>query len=281
MSKGFLILACNTPDVNYVDQAYALALSIKISQKEIADVSLVTNNIVPKEYYKVFDQIISIPWNEGTEITRFAGEHRWKLFHVSPYDETIVLDSDMLLLEDISTWWNYCSRFDLKFCSRIKNYKLEEVEDVVYRKTFTSNNLTNPYFALHYFKKSQQALEFYKTLEFVCKNWQWCYDLFAKDNWQDVLSMDLATAITIEITGFYESVIDKCSPLEFIHMKPGVQGWVQFLDSWQDTVSYVLNNEGRLTVGNITQSKLFHYVEKEFLSNRLISKLEGIYGKEK
>lgn len=282
MSKGFLIFAANTDDVNYVDQAYALALSIKHTQQEINSISLVTNDVVPSKYCRVFDQIIPIPWDQGEPVSRFAGEHRWKLFHVSPYDETMVLDSDMLLLEDITNWWRYCSNFNLKFCSRIKNYKLEGVEDLVYRKTFVSNKLTNPYFALHYFKKSQQALEFYKTLEFVCKNWEWFYDLFAKDNWQDVLSMDLATAIAIEVTGFYESVIDNCSPLEFIHMKPGIQGWEKYLDSWQDTVSYLLNNEGRLVVGNIKQSKLFHYVEKDFLSSRMIAKLEEIvYAEEK
>lgn len=276
MSKGFLIFAYDTADVNYVEQAYALALSIKYSQAEPQLVSIVTNNKIPKKYQKVFDKIISIPWDEDKSISRFAGEHRWKLFHVSPYDETIVLDSDMLLLEDITEWWDYCSNFDLKFCSRVKNYKLDTVVDTVYRKAFTSNKLTNPYFALHYFKKSQQALEFYKTLEFVCKNWEWCYDLYAKDNWQDVLSMDLATAVAIEIAGFHECVIDNISPLEFIHMKPGVQGWPRYTDSWRDTIPHVFNTKGDLVVGNIKQSKLFHYVEPGFLSKNIKSRLEDL-----
>lgn len=279
MSKGFLIFAYNTEDTNYVEQAYALALSIKISQQTITSVSIVTNDPVPKKYQKVFDHIIPIPW-DNNEISRYAGEHRWKLYHVTPYDETIVLDSDMLVLEDINSWWDYCRNFDLKFCSRIKNYKLETVVDTVHRKAFVSNKLTNPYFALHYFKKSQRAHEFYKTLEFVCKNWEWSYDLYAKDNWQNVLSMDLATAIAIEITGFYESTVDDCSPLDFVHMKPGIQGWPVPTESWQDVVSYVLNSKGELVVSNIKQSKLFHYVEDSFLSNKVKQRLEEIaYGK--
>ena len=282
MSKGFLIFAHNTTDVNYVDQAYVLALSIKNSQTEINSVSIVTNDPVPKKYQKAFDQIIPIPWVDDSSVSRYAGEHRWKLFHVTPYEETIVLDSDMLLLEDITEWWNYCSRFDLKFCSRIKNYKLEPVVDTIYRKAFTSNGLTSPYFALHYFKKSQQSLEFYKTLEFVCKNWQWCYDQFAKDNWQDWLSMDLATAIAIEITGLYESVNDTCSPLEFIHMRPGLQSWPVVTESWQDIAPYVFTTRGELLVSNIKQSKLFHYIEKNFVSTKLKTRLEELtYGKKK
>lgn len=276
MSKGYLIFAHNTKDVNYVEQAYALALSIKHSQAQVTSVSLVTNDTVPKKCQKLFDNIIPVPWSDNIEISRFAGEHRWKLFHVTPYDETIVLDSDMLFLEDVSEWWNYCSNYDLKFCSQIKNYKLEKITDTFHRKAFISNKLTNPYFALHYFKKSQKALEFYKTLEFVCNNWEWCYDLFAKDNWQDCLSMDLATAIAIEITGFHECVIDNFSPLEFIHMKSAIQGWPVTPVTWQDAVPYVFNSKGDLVVGNIKQSKLFHYVEPEFLSKKVVERLEEL-----
>lgn len=284
MSKGFLIFAQNTKDTNYVQQAYALALSIKNSQKYVTNVSLVTNDKVLKKYQKVFDHIIEIPWVNTEEVTRYRGEHRWKLYHVTPYDETIVLDSDMLILEDISQWWDYCGNYNLKFCSRIKNYKLEVIPDTtnVYRKTFIANNLPSPYYALHYFKKCQETHDFYKILEFVCNNWQWCYDRFALKEYQDCLSMDLATAIAIEIFGVNETVIDKCSPLEFIHLKPGIQGWPMLFESWQDAVPCAFNSRGELVIGNIKQSKIAHYIENSFLTSQMIKKLEGlVHGKEK
>ena len=282
MSKGFLIYAQNTKKVNYVQQAYALALSIKNSQREINNVSLVTNDKVTKKYQKVFDNIIEIPWITTTEETRYRAENRWKLYHITPYDETIVLDSDMLILEDISEWWNYCSNYELKFCSKIKNYKLDTVLDQhnIYRKTFVANNLSSPYYALHYFKKCTVTHDFYKILEFVCNNWQWCYDRFAIKEYQDCLSMDLATAIAIEITGLNEQVIDKCSPLEFIHLKPAIQGWPIVFESWQDAVPCVFNSKGELVIGNIKQSKIAHYIENSFLSANVIKKLEDlVYGK--
>jgi hypothetical protein len=275
VSKGFLLFAQNTKSVDYITQAYALALSIKQSQKDITSVSLMTNDPVPKKYQKVFDQIISIPWT--TDITStLAGEHRWKLYHVTPYEETIVLDTDMLLLEDISLWWDYCSNYDFKFCSRVKNYKQEVINDTFHRKAFIANNLTNPYFALHYFKKNRPAYEFYKVLEFICNNWEWAYDKFASVEYQNWLSMDLAAAIAIEITGTHEHAVDSVSPLEFIHMKTPIQGWSPIPVSWQDTVPYVLTGKGDLVVGNIKQSKLFHYVEKNFITKRTLSKLEEL-----
>lgn len=274
VSKGFLVLAQNTSSVDYVKQAYALALSIKASQKENS-ISLVTNCKVPKKYQKVFDNIIPIPW-AATIISRYCAEDRWKLYHVSPYDETIVLDTDMLMLEDISEWWEYCKNYDVKFCSQIKNYKLETVADTVHRKPFIVNNLTSPYSALQYFKKSDKAYNFYKILEFVCNNWEWCYKTFAPNEYQNWLSMDLAVAIAIEITGYYDSAVDKESPLEFIHMKSHLQNWPLLPVSWQDGIHYILNSRGDLVVGNIKQSKLFHYIEKDFLSKKIINTLEEI-----
>lgn len=276
MSKGFLVFAQNTKQVDYIQQAYALALSIKFSQKSTTAVSLVTNNEVPEKYKWAFDQIIPIPWITDLPNSEFCSEHRWKLYHVTPYDETIVLDTDMLMLEDISDWWVYCSHYDLKFCSRVLNYKLETIQDTVYRKAFTANQLTNPYFALHYFKKSSQAYEFYKVLEFVVNNWNWCYDNFAFKEYQEWLSMDLASAIAIEISGLQNIVVDTCSPLEFVHMKPLIQGWPEPALNWQQAVHSVLTDAGVLFVGNIRQPKLFHYVKKDFLNNRIISTLEEL-----
>ena len=277
MSKGFLVFAQNTSDVDYVQQAYALALSIKYSQKTIKNISLVTSSNVPDEYKDVFDQIIPIPWFKEVVDSPLQAEHRWKLYHASPYDETIVLDADMLLLEDISLWWNYCNNYDIRFCSNIKNYKLETIlQDVVHRKTFIENNLTNPYFALHYFKKTDTAHEFYKVLEFVVNNWEFCRGTFAPNEPQSWISMDLATAIAIEISGMDEIVNDVLNPFSFIHMKPGIQSWKTTPSSWKNFVNYVLNKKGEFVVGNIKQGKLFHYVEKDFINPKFIKTLKEL-----
>jgi hypothetical protein len=272
VSKGFLIYA---EGVDYIQQAYALALSIKYSQPTINNVSLLTQDPVPEKYQKVFDQIIPIPWYEKPG-GKYSAEHRWKVYHATPYDETIVLDADMLVLEDIAQWWDYCSDYNVKFCNRIQNYKLETVVDTVNRRAFIANDLSSPYYALHYFKKSDEALEFYRTLEFVCNNWEWCWTKFAPKEYQKWLSMDLATAISIEILLAHEQVFDHNSPLEFIHMKPSIQNWHPIPDTWQDTVTHVLNSRGDLIVGNILQSKIFHYVESNFITDKLLTRLEEL-----
>jgi hypothetical protein len=275
VSKGFVVLAQNNKNVDYVKQAYALALSIKATQQNVANISLVTNNRVPKEYKSVFDKIIPIPYNDDAKKTQWKIENRWKLYHASPYYETIVLDADMLLLEDIGLWWDYCSNFDMRFCSKITNYKLEQVIDTVHRKTFIANSLPNVYHALHYFKKSETVSEFYKILEFVVNNWASCFGKIAPDAYQNWLSMDLACAVAIEIAGL-QDIIDSNSPLQFTHMKSPIQGWTVNSESWQDMVPHYLTSAGNLMVGNIAQGKLFHYVEKNFITDTLITDLEEL-----
>lgn len=275
MSKGFVVLAQNNKNVDYIKQAYALALSIKISQREVTNISLITNNKVPKKYKSVFDKIIPIPWNDDAKSTQWKIENRWKIYYASPYYETIVLDADMLLLEDIKLWWNYCSNFNIRFCSSITNYKLENVVDTVHRKTFIANNLSNVYHALHYFKKCDEVAEFYKILEFVVNNWELCYGKIAPNEYQNWLSMDLACAIAMEIAGI-QDIVDINSPMQFTHMKTRIQGWSVSPESWQDVVPHHLTSTGKLVVGNISQDKLFHYVEKLFITDSLLLELEEL-----
>lgn len=279
MSKGFLVLAQNTESVDYVKQAYALALSIKGTQQNVTNISLITNDTVPQQYQHVFDHIIEIPWGDLSKNPQWKVENRWKLYHASPYDETIVMDTDMLFLGDISAWWDYCSNSDLKFCSKIKNYKDELViQDIAHRKTFINNNLSNPYVALHYFKKSELAHDFYKVLEFVVKNWEYCYKVFTPKSPQSWLSIDLATAIAIDIMGIEDQVIDNASPLEFVHMKPAIQNWSPVPSTWQNIVPFNFN-DGKIVIGNHRQNHVLHYVEKNFLTDDIINKIEVAYGR--
>jgi hypothetical protein len=135
--------------------------------------------------------------------------------------------------------------------------------------------LPNVYHALHYFKKSDEAGNFYKVLAYVVNNWELCYGKFAPVEYQNWLSMDLACAIAIELAGMQE-LVDINSPLQFTHMKSPIQGWSVTPESWQDMVSYYLTDVGKLVVGNISQNKIFHYVEKNFVTDTLLTELEEL-----
>ena len=63
--------------------------------------SIITNDTVEKQFENCLIHIIEISWHEET-VCFYDTQNRWKAYHVSPYEETIVLDTDMLFLSDPS-----------------------------------------------------------------------------------------------------------------------------------------------------------------------------------
>jgi len=270
MSNGYLIFAQNSK-VDYLKQAAALSASLKINGNS-QPVSVVTNDVVPTEYQTLFDQIIPIPWGDSSKHSEWKVENRWKLYHISPYEHTVVLDSDVLVTENITQAWDFLLDYDLFFTSRVYDFKSRPVVDTVYRKTFIENCLPNLYFGFHYFKKSTFAKEFYGQLEDVVKNYQEYYQGYTPNNTQSFVSMDVSSAIAAKILQIEHLITcSKAQPAKFIHMKPELQGLSTKFSKWSTVLSLDFN-EG-LTVGTYPQRGIFHYVEDDFLSDELFNKL--------
>ena len=141
MSKGYIIIATGT---EYIKQAYLCAKSIKHTQT-INNVSLLTGDKVPDEYTDVFDKIIDIPISDRNKVDFYRTDIRWKAFHSTPYKETVLLDTDMLFLSDISHWWNYLSNYDVCFTSNVRTYKNKLVsKPPIFAKTSALKNIKQP-----------------------------------------------------------------------------------------------------------------------------------------
>ena len=95
IEQGYLIYANNNSKCNYVRQAYALALSIKLYNKD-AHITVVTENEINEQYKKIFDDII-VPRESPVSQSVLNAEQRCHAFNISPYLKTIVLDADMLV----------------------------------------------------------------------------------------------------------------------------------------------------------------------------------------
>jgi len=273
MNKGFCLLAQNNSKTNYVRQAYALALSLHLYNKD-QKISLITNDNVPDEWQNVFDQIIPIPWTDSAEESDWKIENRWKVYHASPYDETIVLEADMMFTSDITHWWKELEKRDLFFVSNVRTYRDELITDRYYRKTFDANNLPNLYSALHYFKKGDTAKEFYNLLEIIVNNWALFYSKYAPNEYQKWCSIDVSVAIASKILGNENDITDPNSFVTFTHMKPIVQGWYNKPEKWTKVTGRYFT-EGKLFLGNYLQTRVLHYVEDEFLTDELLKKMEN------
>ena len=281
MSKGYVILAQNNNTDDYVKMAYVAAMSIQLTQTKVKNVTLLTDvpDAVPKHYHKVFDKILPIEWYDDAYESEWKIENRWKLYHLSPYNETVIIDADMLFLSDISVWWDYMSKnFDLLITDKVFTYRNELIERSFYRNAYRENNLPNCYSAFTYFKKSKLAKEFWELVELIVKNWKKFYQRFMKESRPKHLSIDVAFALAVKILGIEDRVFSSLDYPTFTHMKSRDQGWKQYTDNWMDHAGVYMNDLCQLKIGNYQQTGIFHYTEKNFLNDDKTLKYELLLG---
>jgi hypothetical protein len=277
MTINFTMMAQNS-DIDYVRQAIACAMSIRYTNPD-SKICLVTNDVVPDKYKLVFNDIVSIPWEDSAHQSTWKIQNRWKSYHACPYESTIVLDTDMLVLSDISHWWDFLQTKDLYFVTKPITYRNELLTSVHYRKAFKNHNLPNIYTGFHYFKKTDTTHTFYKWLEVIMNNWELFHGQYAGGSYfQKFLSMDVSAAIAIKILDWERHVTyNSLSYPTFVHMKTHAQNWKKcFNERWQDYVGVYLTDDLELTIGNHKQSGIFHYTEDDFLTTDVFGKYERL-----
>lgn len=262
-TNGFFIVAQNSKECDYIRQAYYLAKSIQDSQEVYRSVSIMTNDPVPEEYQSVFDHIIPIPFTDHAANSTWKIENRWKAYHASPYDKTILLDSDMLVFSDLTQLWKNLQGRPIFFTSQIKNFRGHIVENKFYRKTFIENNLPNLYSGVCYFEKSEDALSFWKLVEYITYNWERFFYEFAPKSSQKFYSLDVSISIAEKILGF--ECFNNDQVCTFTHMKSMVQGWDLTHPDWTKVAKIYIADKNNIFINQFKQSGIFHYVEDSFL----------------
>ena len=62
-------------------------------------------------------------------------------------------------------------------------------------------------------------------------------------------------------------------------MKTHCQNWTNPIsERWQDIVGVYLDNNLNLKIGNYKQSGIFHYAEKDFVTDKIVSIYENYLG---
>jgi hypothetical protein len=269
-SRGFVIYA---EGETHLKQAYLAALSLQAAGNG-CPTSVITNCSVSRKFRKAFDKIIEIPWYEESQ-TDLCAENRWKIYHATPYKYTIVLDSDVLVLENLEYFWDFVKNYELYFPTEVFTYRKEKITGNYYRKAFTENKLPNFYNCVHYFSKSQFAQEFYAWVELVNNNWELFYGKFCAEHYPKQPSMDVTVAIVSKILDCDTEISNlNNNLLEIVHMKPMVQNWKNPKTSWQSNVGVYLTEDLQLKIGNHRQDTIFHYTENSFCQDDIIRKFE-------
>ena len=275
---NFTIFAQNSVD-DYVQQACLAAMSIHLTNPG-SNICLIANDTVPEKYKSLFEHIVPIPFGDKSKTSRWKIENRWKIYHATPYDETVVIDSDMLVLDNIQHWATILQAHDVYYTNKIQTYRGEWADNTYYRKAFKNHNLPNLYAGVHWFKRCEFSHNFYKWLELVMNNWELFYGQYAGGKYfQKFPSIDVSTAIVTKILQCENIITNDTSFPTFTHMKLHCQGWEKInVNNWQEQIGTYLNNDCNLKIGNYTQHGIFHYTEKSFCNEQIIKTYEEKLG---
>jgi len=275
MTFGYLIVVSTSDRYNYLEMAYALALSIKNTQKPGYDkVALVIDNPELLESIKspwVFDHVIK--WDQE----EFWNGRSW-MDQLTPFDYTVCLEADMLFLRDYSHWIEYfIENCELYIPNCAYSYREEKVISDFYRKVFTDNCLPNMYSFYTFFKKdSNLAQDFFKLGRYIIKNPIEFSNVFMSNNKPLIVGTDEAFSLSAKILGIDDQISYDLEFLKIVHFKPAIQGWPSMPSKCSDMVGFYLNKGGQLKIGNINQTGIVHYFEKNIMNSKLVRILEEI-----
>jgi hypothetical protein len=267
--QGFLTFAQNTRDVNYLELAYAQALNIKATQENNSYAVVVdreTKELINEDHRRVFDYIIDLPndYNDPASDRKFANE--WQVFRLTPFKETIKLESDLLFTRSIDHWWTAFRLKNVCLSVGCKNYLGINSTIRRYRELFDANNLPDTYNGLMYFRFSREAANFFGAAQYIQLNWHHV-KAGLKNCIEDQPSTDVLYSLAALMVGPESVTMPSMDFLNFVHAKPAIN---YLPESECVTDAYLTEfDEGMIRINNINQLSPVHYFEKDFVSEEM------------
>jgi len=259
MNKGFVVLAQNTTDVDYVSCAEELAVSLKNVMPD-ANITLISNDV---SMCNAFDNVVELPYGDLDPDGKWKLINDWQVYEASPYEYTIKLEADMYIPRSIEYYWDVLMQRDLVVSSTIRNFKNEIVKDQFYRQFCVQNNLPNCYNALTYFKKSETAKTFFEIVRDIFENWE-LYKKILKCKVTEEATTDWAYSIASHIMGPEKTLMPNFTDFSMVHMKQHVNDLLT--EKWANQLVYEFTSNG-FKVNTFVQKYPFHYQNKEFVKS--------------
>lgn len=242
--QGYVIMAVNTDDTDYVACARLLSLSLKHYHPH-ARVCLVTDQEIADP---AFDHVRLCVPDVGNPYANDA-----QLFRLSPFRETIKLEADMLIASPIDHWWSMFRHRDVVLSQGCRNWQDRISTARHYRRVFDDNHLPDIYNAITYWRLSDTAKEFFGLVKNIFAHWAQYRTLikFAPDR----PDTDLVYAMAAQIMSV-ERVTVPGSP-QIVHMKRHHAGTQT--ENWTQELVWETDP---LRIQTVAQWGAFHYCEK-------------------
>ena len=273
--QGFLTFAQNT-DVDYLQLAYVQAMSIKLTQKENQYAVVVdeeTLEQVTDKHRAVFDHIITLPVDYA-KLDRWKLGNEWQAFDLTPFKETIKVESDVLFTRSIDHWWTAFRLQDVVLSLGCRDYQGNISDQRRYRQVFDDNDLPDTYNGLMYFRYSQTAHDFFRVARQIWSDW----DLITPQlkNYRDEQpTTDVVYALTAKVQGVESCTLPGCDFINFTHMKNSINDWPE-ITPWKELVVSEVDVP-MIRINNQNQYHPVHYQDKSWITDDVVARFEYEY----
>jgi len=213
MTRGALIFAHNNRDIDY---AYMSIISARLTKKNLGiPVSLVTDPST-LEWLKwsgnydlateTFDKIIEVDRPVTDNMRRlhdgihsknmpFVNANRSSVYDLTPYDQTLLLDSDFLIFSDrLNHYWDIDS--DVMIGKSMLD--IYDQKRLGYHDIYISDTSVHLYWATTVmFRKTPYSKMFFELVNLIRQNYQYYSDLFrfSADQYRNDISFSIAKHI--------------------------------------------------------------------------------------
>ncbi len=265
-SRGVIMFAHNNTEIDYFRLAVVNALLVQ-KNLGIKNITVVTdphslaqgektlgkrlikkaiNNIVITEKdkrFKELNQRVYKDTSHKTETLSFYNANRCDAYDISPYDETLLIDVDYLILSDtLNNCWGHNNEL-------MMNWKYQ---DIMFERKDPTLSRLNPlgitmYWAtVVYFKKTEYVNNFFNVVKHVKKNAVYYRDIY---KWPGTLYRnDYSFSIAAHMMGGF---VDKAIPqlpttlyksfdTDDIHSADGLNSIIMYLEKPDEPANFIL-----------------------------------------
>jgi hypothetical protein len=194
MNKGILIFAHNNKDIDYILMSL---ISAKFAKKNLqVPISLVSDDStlawakksdIYNDIQNTFDKIIIVDKPETNNYRRlndgifnktvpFVNANRYSAWDLTPYDRTLLIDSDFLIMSNrLNEYWDLDE--DVLISKSIND--IYDQKRIGYHDRYVSDTGVHLYWATTVmFTKNQKGKFFFDLVNYVRKNYGYYGDLF-------------------------------------------------------------------------------------------------------
>ena len=182
MNNGVVIFGHNSKEIDYVKLADISARLVVANLK--VPVTLITDSVSLSNTttsLKNIDNLVVLdrPSTNNTRVllgstTEFINTNRYVAYQYTPYDKTLLIDSDLLILSNkLSAYWNSTREFLITGSMTVLDGTLSDRE-----KKLSPTTIPMRWATAIMFSKTEYVETIFKTVKYIQDNWFYFIDLY-------------------------------------------------------------------------------------------------------